>query len=278
MQNDQNRLFVAHKPPFISSNRFLGQLRRKYGVKKAGYSGTLDPFAKGCLIVAFGQYTKLFGHLLKAPKVYRATLWLGAKSPSLDIENLEHVTLSDPVDPLQLTEACQSLVGTLRYIPPRYSAAKVNGRRAYALAREAKEVVLKEREMTVYGLRLLLYNHPFITFEAEVSEGAYIRSLGQMLAAKVDRQGTLSSLERISEGKFLYNNELGLSPIPYINAQTNVYKGDFSDLLLGRKLIHADFENPAPGRYLLKGMESFSLIDIDETGRVEYKLNRMTLC
>ena len=86
-----NRLFVAYKPSFVSSNRFLSSVKKRYKVKKAGFSGTLDPFAKGVLIVAFGQYTKLFRYLKKSPKRYRATLWIGAKSPTLDIEKVTRI-------------------------------------------------------------------------------------------------------------------------------------------------------------------------------------------
>ncbi|MEJ2414716.1 MAG: tRNA pseudouridine(55) synthase TruB, partial [Sulfurimonas sp.] len=75
-----NRLFVAYKPAGIGSNLFLSKLKRKYQVKKAGFSGTLDPFAKGVLVIGFGSHTKLFRFLNKTPKKYRATLWLGAKS------------------------------------------------------------------------------------------------------------------------------------------------------------------------------------------------------
>ena len=81
-----NRLFVVNKPPNIGSNQYLSKIKRKYGIKKAGFSGTLDPFARGVLIVAFGQFTKLFQFLKKAPKSYRATLWLGAESETFDIE------------------------------------------------------------------------------------------------------------------------------------------------------------------------------------------------
>ncbi|NOR57845.1 MAG: tRNA pseudouridine(55) synthase TruB, partial [Sulfurimonas sp.] len=88
-----NRLFVAYKPTGISSNFFLSQLKRKYQNKKAGFSGTLDPFAKGVLLIGFGSHTKLFRFLDKTPKSYRATLWLGAASDSLDTELIENVEI-----------------------------------------------------------------------------------------------------------------------------------------------------------------------------------------
>ena len=83
-----NKLFVVNKPLHISSNFYLRKIKRKYKTKKAGFSGTLDPFACGCLIVGFGQYTKLFQFLKKTPKTYRTTIWLGATSNSLDNENI----------------------------------------------------------------------------------------------------------------------------------------------------------------------------------------------
>ena len=94
-----DRLFVAFKPKEISSNAYLSQLKRKYGEKKAGFSGTLDPFASGALVVAFGAYTRLFRFLRKSPKIYRATIWLGAKSESGDNRNFVSI---DEILPLNL--------------------------------------------------------------------------------------------------------------------------------------------------------------------------------
>ena len=94
----QNRLFVINKPKGVSSNFYLREVKRRYGVKKAGFSGTLDPFAKGSLVVAFGKYTKLFKYLKKTPKKYRATIWMGVQSDSLDIENVISIENAEPLD------------------------------------------------------------------------------------------------------------------------------------------------------------------------------------
>ncbi len=83
-----SRLFVVKKPPFISSTKYANRVKRRYNFKSIGFSGTLDPFAIGTLIVATGKFTKLFQYLKKSPKRYRATLWFGAKSSSLDLENI----------------------------------------------------------------------------------------------------------------------------------------------------------------------------------------------
>ena len=93
-----NKLFVVNKPMFISSNFYLNRFKRAYKNKKAGFSGTLDPFAKGCLIVAFGQYAKLFKYLEKTPKVYKAVIWLGVTSESLDIERIQDIVIKEKLE------------------------------------------------------------------------------------------------------------------------------------------------------------------------------------
>ena len=195
-----NRLFVAYKPSGVGSNRFLGRLKRRYGVKKAGYSGTLDPFAKGALIVAFGKYTSLFRFLDKTPKSYRATLWLGAHSPTLDIEAVERIDDLSPLPPDEVAAAVASLRGEQEYLPPVYSAKHVDGRRAYDLARAGEEVRLDPIRSTVYDVRLLHYRHPFVTFEATVGEGTYIRSLGRLVCERLGLEGGVlaTSLCRVS--------------------------------------------------------------------------------
>jgi len=139
-----NRLFVAYKPSGIGSNKFLYTLKRKYKDKKAGFAGTLDPFAKGVLLVGFGSHTKLFRFLNKTPKRYRATLWLGAKSDSLDIEMIEAVEEVSQLSLTQVEAAVKSLEGELEYEPPIFSAKRINGQRAYDLARAGKKVQLNK--------------------------------------------------------------------------------------------------------------------------------------
>ena len=269
-----NRLFVANKPIFMSSNRFLQQLKRKYDAKKAGFSGTLDPFATGTLIVAMGSYTKLLPYLNKSPKRYRATLWLGATSPSLDIENIEQITSVSTIDEECIAEAVTSLKGTLTYTPPHFSAKHIGGKRAYELAREGVVPQLKEITSTVYESRLIHINHPFITFELTVSEGAYIRSLAQIVAKRLNTQATLSALTRLQEGAFVYENEKPLDPLKCIDLPINAYLGNTKELTLGKKLRIQDFAIQDEGLYVIKGDRFFSIMEIKE-GRVSYKLNKI---
>ncbi len=268
-----NRLFVVNKPIFRSSNGYMGYVKRKYNTKKVGFSGTLDPFATGCLIVATGQYTKLFQYLQKTPKTYRATLWLGVNSPTLDIEKVDNIEEIPPFSEEKILQVLQDFQGVLSYYPPKFSAKKIGGKRAYELAREGKEVDLKSITSTIYTITLLNYNHPFVHFEATVSEGTYIRSLGHLIAEKLGVDGTLSSLARLNEGKFHFDQERALDPLKYLTLARNVYTGDDDYLELGKKLSIDYFENKEDGHYLIETIHFFAIIEIKD-GIVSYKLNR----
>ena len=272
-----NRLFVAYKPAGVSSNRFLGQLKRKYGVKKAGFSGTLDPFAKGVLIVAFGQYTKLFRFLNKKKKSYRATLWIGASSPTLDIEKVERVQEVMPFAEISLEIMAKSMTGEIEYLPPKYSAKRVDGKRAYDLARNGTEFELKKIKSTIYDFKIVSYMHPFLTFDITISEGGYIRSIGEIISSKFGFDGCLSSLERLSEGDFVYEDEKELNPLDFMDIQENFYLGDTEDLMLGRKLDINSLKVKEDGLYKVVLKDEFSLLHVEDK-KVEYVLNKVRLC
>lgn len=270
-----NTLFVVDKPIGMSSNHFLGRIKHKYKQKKAGFSGTLDPFASGCLIVAFDQYTRLFQFLQKTPKTYRATLWLGATSESLDNENM--IDIQYPVDKIDIENLeifLKSLITKIEYYPPKYSAKKIDGNRAYNLARNGQEVSMKKSIMEVYDIRLLNYSHPFITIEVSVSEGAYIRSLAQIIFEKMQCNGTLSALRRLNEGKFFINNERKLDPINFLNLEQNHYIGSQEWVSFGKKIDIKYLSNHNDGIYLILFDTFFSIISI-ENQEVKYLLNNI---
>lgn len=283
----ENMLFVANKPMFISSNKFLNRLKRKYGIKKMGFSGTLDPFACGCLIIASGQYTKLFRFLKKTPKTYLATLMLGAYSPSLDIEKIEKIENIEPLEKEKIIETLNSFKGIQKQLPPKYSAKRINGQRAYNLIENgelrienniSQNVYLeKEVDIEIFDIELINYSHPFITFKASVSEGTYIRSLGFDIAKKLGVNGALTYLERLNEGKFHYECEKPLNPIEYLDLEENSYENDIENLILGRKLNINDFKIKKNGKYYVKFDKFFAIIEI-ESDKVSYILNRIELC
>jgi len=269
-----NRLFVVNKPIFKSSNGYMGYVKRKYGTKKVGFSGTLDPFATGCLIVATGQYTKLFQYLQKTPKTYKATLWLGANSPTLDIEKVDSIKMLKPLEVKKIENSIAELEGELTYYPPKFCAKKIDGKRAYILARENEEVLLNTITSTIYHIKLLNYSHPFVHFEATVSEGTYIRSLGALIADKLCVDGTLSSLHRVHEGAFYFDDEKALDPFKHLTIPRNIYTGDEMFLTLGKKIDIIYLKTKEDGIYLVESEEFFSILSI-ENFVVSYKLNRL---
>jgi tRNA pseudouridine55 synthase len=273
-----NRLFVAYKPSGIGSNLFLSKLKRKYKNKKAGFSGTLDPFAKGVLLVGFGSHTKLFRFLNKTPKRYRATLWLGAQSDSLDTEMIENVKILTEFQESDILEVIKSLEGELEYEPPIFSAKRIDGQRAYDLARAGKKVELNKINSTIYETKLIHYSHPFVTFEATVSEGTYIRSLGKIIANRLGVEfGSLSALERLSEGQFEFENEKPLDIKSSLNISQNYYLGDYENVKYGRVLALEDLEIQKDGYYWLDNGDNISIINIIGT-EVKYELGRIYTC
>ena len=166
------------------------------------------------------------------------------------------------------------LKGDLEYIPPKFSAKKINGKRAYELARNGEKVELNKSTMHIYDTKFISYRHPFITFETSVSEGSYIRSYAQILLEKLDRVGTLSYLERLNEGKFFFDNEKDLNPLDYIDLPINKYFGITDWLDTGKKISIDYLENKEDGKYLIILEKFFSIIEI-ENGEVRYLLNKV---
>lgn len=144
---------------------------------KVGHAGTLDPFATGLLIILVGDECKKAGDFLKLDKTYEFTAKLGEVSTTGDPEgDIKVVSGTIPTEK-QVREALNQFQGTITQVPPAFSAIKVNGKRAYDLAREGKEVDIPEREVTIYTLELQEYSYPFLKCVCDVSSGTYIRTL-----------------------------------------------------------------------------------------------------
>lgn len=281
-------LFVAQKPKNISSNAFLSQLKKKFSNKTLGFSGTLDPFASGTLVIASNTHTRLFNHFILSPKTYIATLWLGANSQTLDITGDVAVSKIANFDTNDIKNTLKSTLGKITYTPPKFSAKKIAGKRAYQLARNHIDFTIKPCEMEVFSIEFLHYNHPFLSFKASVSKGAYIRSLGEIIAKKLGTNGILSALHRVSEGKFCFENYKMLNVLnflPYPQLKMPHLKNDFYN---GKK-VHLsqdsmDFiamknakDSAENMRYIVIFDNFFSIIQLNN-GCVEYILNRIELC
>lgn len=173
---------------------------------KVGHCGTLDPLATGLLILLVGkEYTRRAGELTKLDKVYEVTIKLGQTSTTADAEG----TLSDVSDliPSQqaVDQALQRFTGNIMQTPPIFSAMKINGQRAYKLAREGKQVVMEARPVTVYSTELTNYTYPYVTFTTLVSSGTYIRSLAVDIGEQLQTGAYMSDLRRTKIGPYLIN-------------------------------------------------------------------------
>lgn len=188
--------------------KIRGQLSRENGKRvKVGHSGTLDPFATGLLIILVGKATKRQDEFMKQDKVYEATFTLGATSTTGDPEGeiTEQPKESQEqriISEQQIQKILLKFTGQIRQVPPIYSAIKVNGRRAYDLAREGKPVELKSRQVTIYTLNLVEYKWPELRLVAHVSSGTYIRSLALDIGEELGVGAYCSQLRRTRIGQY----------------------------------------------------------------------------
>lgn len=170
---------------------------------KVGHTGTLDPMATGLLVLLIGkEYTRRAGEMSKHDKTYEVTMQLGATSTTGDIEGeLTPVSERLPGEN-EVLAALQKFTGEIMQTPPAYSAIKINGQKAYDLARKGKAVKLEPRPVTIYDIRDVQYAYPEVSFTCDVSSGTYIRSLAADIGEVLGTGAHLTALRRTRVGKF----------------------------------------------------------------------------
>lgn len=201
-------VFYLDKPlgwtSFDVVKRIRGKLHYRLGIKKlkVGHAGTLDPLATGVLIVCTGKMTKQIDELQAHVKEYVAEVTLGATTPSFDLETqidatypTDHITREQVEQVLQ-----QQFVGSIKQVPPSYSACKVDGHRAYKMARKGKEVELKAKELVIDEIELLDYSMPKIVIRVVCSKGTYIRALARDIGEALGSGAHLTALRRTRVG------------------------------------------------------------------------------
>lgn len=204
-------IVLLDKPQGISSNAALQRVKRVYNAEKAGHTGSLDPLATGLLPICLGQATKLGGFLLDGDKHYRATLRLGARTTTGDVEG-EIVATSDPrgIGPDAIEAARAALIGSIRQVPPMHSAIKIGGEKLYTLARQGIDIERAPREVTIHTLDLIARRGDELDFEVRCSKGTYVRTLAEDWAAAFGQCGHLSALRRIGAAPFTVDGLVGL--------------------------------------------------------------------
>ncbi|MCJ2184506.1 tRNA pseudouridine(55) synthase TruB [Novosphingobium sp. 1949] len=204
---------ILDKPVELGSTQAVSAVKRNLraagfnmklkGGVKVGHGGTLDPLASGVLPIALGEATKLTGRMLDADKAYLFTLRFGEETDTLDAEGAVIATSAVRPTPEALAAILPRFTGPIRQVPPAYSALKVDGRRAYDLARAGEDVTLKERAVTIHRLEVHGFDEAEgVTLLAAVSKGTYIRSLARDIAHALDSCATVTMLRRIKAGPF----------------------------------------------------------------------------
>ena len=197
-----NGLILVDKPTGYTSFKAAAVIRRIYGTKRVGHTGTLDPLATGVLPILIGRATRLSSYVLEADKRYIAGIRLGITTDSLDITGEVVATNEVNVTDEQLADALVHFNCTYDQIPPMYSAIQVNGVRLYDLARQGKEVKREPRTVTIHELKLLSREGDDFTVEVHCSKGTYIRSLADDIGKFLGCGATITSLRRTDAAGF----------------------------------------------------------------------------
>jgi tRNA pseudouridine55 synthase len=196
------------KPAGLSSARVVDAVKRLLPRgTKVGHAGTLDPFATGVLLVLVGRATKACERLMDAPKQYEATVKLGATTATDDPESPEvPAPPPAPSTAAAVSAAVLAFVGDILQRPPAYSAMKVQGRRAYDLARGGNLVQLEPRPVRVYGIDVLDYDWPHVRLRVDCGRGTYVRAIARDLGVALGTGGYLTQLRRTRVGPFAVDN------------------------------------------------------------------------
>jgi len=189
----------------------VAQVRRLSGIKKVGHAGTLDPQAEGLLIVLVGkEYTKQSDKFLKLDKTYEFEIKLGQNSTTGDEEGIKTTISAQKPTKKAILSTIETFEGEIDQVPPQHSAIKIDGVRAYKSARKGEKVDIQPRKVTIDSLKLLYYNYPLVTLEADVSSGTYIRSLAEDIGKDLQTGGYCTKIVRTRIGEYCLKNAITL--------------------------------------------------------------------
>lgn len=217
MSTPQPTLFGVlniNKPSGISSRRAVDLVWRQIWPQRIGHCGTLDPLAKGVLLIAIGQASRLVSYYQQLEKSYRAQFQLGVTSPTDDLEfELVHCPPATIPTTAEIAEACGRFTGPIMQTPPQYSAVQINGKRAYKLSRKGKSVEIPPRPVHIHQIEILGYQYPYLDVNVSCGSGTYIRSLGNDIAAVFGTKAVMTNLIRTGIGPFRIENAVPLEQV-----------------------------------------------------------------
>lgn len=211
---DIHGVILLDKPTGFSSSQAVQKVRWLFQARKAGHTGSLDPFATGMLPICLGEASKTAGFMLETSKTYLATAFLGKSTNTGDIEGEIKREMSIPeFDAAQINAVLSEFLGEIEQVPPMYSALKHQGQPLYKLARAGQEVARKARTVTIHALELVNWAPPLIEFRVHCSKGTYIRTLAEDIAGRLDNCAHLQALRRLDVEPFREKDMLTLEEL-----------------------------------------------------------------
>ena len=236
------------KPYGITSMDIVRRIKRASGQKRVGHGGTLDPVATGVVTICFGQATRMMEHLVDGKKEYRTEIELGVSTDTydslgeaVDKQDSSHVTLDD------VERVLETFKGSIKQVPPMYSALKRQGKRLYELARAGIEVEREPRDVEVHWIKLLNWSPPIIAVEVGCGRGFYMRSFAHDVGQALDCGGHLKSLVRLRSGVFNISNAVALADMEERFAddtwEDSLYAPDVALYRMGAAIVGRQLEN-----------------------------------
>ena len=214
MQPELNGILLVDKPAGITSAKVVARIKKIFGARKVGHTGTLDPFATGILVCCINRATKLARFLLHGNKKYEAVLHLGIETDTQDSTGIVTSTCDNVLfSEIKIRSVFNQFEGSIEQIPPVYSALKWKGTPLYKLARSGKPVQKPARRITIFNIEILGINLPLIHFSISCSAGTYIRTLCSDIGKLLGCGGHLKELRRIQSGGFSITEAVKLSEI-----------------------------------------------------------------
>jgi tRNA pseudouridine55 synthase len=233
LKRDVHGWIVLDKPIGMTSTHAVSVIKRLYSAKRAGHAGTLDPLASGCLPIALGEATKTVPFVVDSHKTYQFTIRWGEERDTDDAEGRVVATSEIRPDAAGINALLPRFTGTIEQVPPRFSAVKIDGERAYDLARDGETVELASRQVTVYRLELTDMPDPdHAMLSAECGKGTYVRSLARDLGRALGALGHVSALRRGRVGPFAETDMIPLEQIEALCHRAASGEGHLADTLL----------------------------------------------
>ena len=237
-----NGVINVLKPPGMTSFDVISYIRKTAGIKKAGHTGTLDPGAAGVLPVCIGKATKIVDYLMNDKKTYITEIFFGNSTDTLDRygKKLLDSNITPDIKLSDLEEVLLKYKGEILQKPPAYSALKVNGKRAYELARKGEDVDLTLRKVIIYSIEIINFRPPFAMLKVVCSKGTYIRSLCRDIGSDLGYPSFMNFLLRTSTGNFDLQNSHFLNEINKLTIN-NIIENTETALNMGNVYIDKEY-------------------------------------